>query len=168
MIKDLYEKQEQLDNYILNKKGLKKEDIIDDIVLALFVELGELANEVKCFKFWSNKEASSKEVILEEYVDCLHFILSIGNFLGATKEIKITKKSDWNINDLRETLTNTFNSLFVKLGYFYNHNYDRTRYEGILFNFAFLAMLLDFTEEEIYNAYIKKNKVNFERQNNNY
>ena len=52
-------------------------------VLALLVELGELANETRCFKFWSFKPASEKKVILEEFVDGIHFLLSLGLEMGV-------------------------------------------------------------------------------------
>jgi dimeric dUTPase (all-alpha-NTP-PPase superfamily) len=52
---------------------------------ALLVELGEFANETRCFKFWSLKPASPKEVvILDEYADGMHFFLSLGIPLGVT------------------------------------------------------------------------------------
>ncbi len=66
------------------KKIVKKKKM-----LALLVEIGELANETRCFKYWSNKPASEREVILEEYVDGLHFILSIGIDLGIDKKLPI-------------------------------------------------------------------------------
>lgn len=72
----LFQLQENLDERIRKEHGLQGESLISKKVLALQVELAELANETRCFKFWSNKKASAKEIILEEYVDCLHFILT--------------------------------------------------------------------------------------------
>jgi dimeric dUTPase (all-alpha-NTP-PPase superfamily) len=46
--------------------------------------MGELANEVRCFKFWSYKLPSEEKVILEEYVDGIHFITS----LAIANEVK--------------------------------------------------------------------------------
>ncbi len=45
--------------------------------LALTIELAELANETRCFKYWSSKGPSEREVILEEFVDSIHFLLSL-------------------------------------------------------------------------------------------
>src|SRR5699024_11734252 len=75
---ELYEMQRKLDMYIEENHSLVKEGIFPKKLLALLVELGELANETRCFKFWSTKPPSQKQVILEEYVDVLHFILSLG------------------------------------------------------------------------------------------
>lgn len=84
----LLAKQSQLDNYIIRSKNLslKDNERLNNTILAMMVELGELANEIRCFKFWSNKPSSDKEVIIDEYVDVLHFFLSIANQLGFTEQ----------------------------------------------------------------------------------
>src|SRR3954454_6608730 len=74
----LFQMQKGLDNHIEEKHRLEDEDLFSRKILALFVELGELANETRCFKFWSVKPASARSVILEEFVDGIHFILSLG------------------------------------------------------------------------------------------
>lgn len=80
----LFKEQKKLDVFIHKKHKLTYKKIFMETKLALFVELAELANEIKCFKFWSIKGSASKEKILEEYVDGLHFITS----LCLTKKIK--------------------------------------------------------------------------------
>src|SRR5690625_3278853 len=85
----LFEAQKELDERIVAEKGLEGQDLLDKKILALLVELGELAQNWRGFKFWSNDQEPRTELwddrlrfhnpLLEEYVDCLHFILSIGN-----------------------------------------------------------------------------------------
>ncbi len=70
--------QQALDSHIEEKHQLQNEDLFTRKTLALLVEIGELANETRCFKFWSVKPASEKQVVLEEFVDGIHFILSLG------------------------------------------------------------------------------------------
>ena len=77
-LQNLFVMQEKLDNHIMEEHNLYGKTLFSEKLLALQVEIAELANETRCFKFWSNKGPSSKETILEEYVDCLHFILTIG------------------------------------------------------------------------------------------
>ena len=77
-LEKLFRVQQALDQHIEEKHELQNEDLFARKVLALLVELGELANETRCFKFWSIKPSSEKSVILEEYVDGIHFILSLG------------------------------------------------------------------------------------------
>src|SRR5690625_3524767 len=106
-LQKLFDAQKKLDDHIRKEKGLEGQDLLDKKILALQVELGELAQEWRGFKFWSedrepryetveiyvhgydgpgqSTRASIEEYqrwpIEEEYVDCLHFLLSIGNDL---------------------------------------------------------------------------------------
>lgn len=103
IIDDLLEKQRQLDALIAGKlaKPLEENERLTDTILALMVEAGEMANEVRCFKFWSKKPRSEKAVILEEFVDMLHFYLSIANQLGFSEEDIVSaynRKYEININ----------------------------------------------------------------------
>ncbi|MGG4002815.1 dUTP diphosphatase, partial [Geobacillus stearothermophilus] len=73
-----YDMQRALDERIETEHGLMEEDLFARKQLAFLVELGELANETRCFKFWSIKPPAPAERVLEEYVDGLHFLLSLG------------------------------------------------------------------------------------------
>ena len=84
----LFSMQRQLDERIETERGLRGERLIERKLLALLVEVGELANETRCFKFWSSKPKAADETILEEYVDGLHFILSLGLDLSFHKHIE--------------------------------------------------------------------------------
>ena len=77
-LQQLFTMQRQLDQHIEDKHQLHKEDLVPRKLLALLVEMGELANETRCFKFWSVKPPAEDAVILEEFVDGVHFILSLG------------------------------------------------------------------------------------------
>lgn len=87
-LEDLLKLQKELDAYILSQHDttLDPKNLLTDTILALQVEVSELANETRCFKHWSRKGASEKSIILEEYVDVLHFFLSLGNQLGFTAQ----------------------------------------------------------------------------------
>lgn len=50
----LHKAQIELDAHILLKKGLVGQDLLNKKILALQVELGELANEWQMFKFWKD------------------------------------------------------------------------------------------------------------------
>jgi len=156
----LYEIQQQLDNRIHMEHELKGKNLIPSKILALQVELGELANETRCFKFWSNRGPSPKDIILEEYVDCLHFILSIGLDSGLT---------DINLNQINNSddLTGQFQNMFTWIGTFqYEPKIDN--YEKLFSHFLLLGRKLDFTEEEIFESYLEKNKINHQRQDEGY
>ena len=82
-------------------------ELLTNTLLGLQVEVSELAQATRCFKYWSTKPPESRERILEEYVDVFHMMLCFANQMG-------------------------------------------------------------FTQEEIENAYLKKNKVNYKRQREGY
>ncbi|MFB6366866.1 dUTP diphosphatase [Paenibacillus elgii] len=85
--------QKELDARFIKEKGLEGVDLLPNTVLALQVEIAELANEWRGFKYWSNDQEPRFNVlevggidcseeklvnrVLEEYADCLHFFLSI-------------------------------------------------------------------------------------------
>ncbi|MFL0245509.1 dUTP diphosphatase [Candidatus Clostridium stratigraminis] len=104
---ELLELQKELDDFIIEQRDIKLQpkELLTDTLLALQVEVSELANTTRCFKHWSNKGPDDKNVILEEYVDALHFLLSIGNQLNfRSKEIEDAyfKKRQININRVKE------------------------------------------------------------------
>ena len=82
-LQQLFTMQKELDDFIEQTQNIQQ-DVFQEKGLALLVELAELANETRCFKFWSTKGPSAREVILEEYVDSIHFILSLGLLKGYT------------------------------------------------------------------------------------
>lgn len=55
-LQPLFETQAILDKHILDKHNLYDEALLDKKILALQVELGELANEWRGFKFWSENQ----------------------------------------------------------------------------------------------------------------
>lgn len=156
----LFKRQKELDEYIEQKHDLKSRDLFDEKILALFVEISELANETRCFKFWSLKEPSPKQVILEEYVDGIHFLLSLGLSRNLTPE-----KAEPFEQEI--TTTALFNQMYRAIDYFKDQQDEQTFL--IVFElYLKLARQLGFTDNDILNAYHDKNNVNFKRQDDNY
>lgn len=157
----LFEMQEQLDTHIEKQHGLESADLFDKKILALLVELGELANERRSFKFWSTKAPSSKEVILEEYVDGVHFILSLGIIKGYIKgEYHIIDETE---NDITNQFLAVYNTIMV-----FSKEASLENYKELVSAYLYLGNLLGFSEEEIFNAYVSKNEVNYLRQKQGY
>lgn len=209
----LFELQRQLDEHIEREHPVQEgEDRLAKKILALQVELGELANEWRGFKFWSNdqeprigkkkvctscngkgqKEMASphtnwklklcecgfcqgtgywiiqRNTLLEEYVDCLHFILSIG------LELKLT---DWKphfssvaVHFGGNELITQFEEVFWYASSFgaYTEDEKDTWYSMLFSNFLGLGKMLGFTWEQIEQMYMEKNRINHERQESNY
>lgn len=160
--------QKVLDTRIIKEHGLEGKNLFYNMILALQVEIGELANETRCFKHWSNKGPSEREVILMEYVDGLHFIASLGNGIGF-------KPGNYNLAMLElksrvyasNSLVNQFNNVYEAVSEF-RATQDIELYEELLYSFLGLGRKLGFTFEEIEKGYYKKNEVNHQRQDNGY
>ncbi|WP_303969336.1 dUTP diphosphatase [Sporosarcina ureae] len=156
----LFEMQRALDTYI--QKNHQTNETFTERGLALIVELSELANETRCFKFWSTKGPSANDVILEEYVDSIHFLLSLGiekNFDGL-EEWPAGESTDQNLTQL-----------FIQTGrsiYTFLDSLTFEDYKNIWVNYGALANTLGFTEDQIIQAYIDKNEENYARQRSGY
>ncbi|PEQ96849.1 dUTPase [Bacillus sp. AFS006103] len=161
-IEQLFQMQKALDQHIQEKHNLQDENLFDRKVLALLVEIGELANETRSFKFWSVKPSSAKEVILEEFVDGVHFILSLGIECGFD-----TEQMDLNKQKLTLSVTEQFLCIYDRISIFQKSK-SLADYINLFQSYFELAELLGFTYEEIKMAYFLKNEVNYLRQQNNY
>ncbi|APC46468.1 dUTP diphosphatase [Aeribacillus phage AP45] len=163
----LFELQRQLDERIIREKELEGKDLLPNTILALQVELGELANEWQGFKHWKTNP-QPKPGMLEEYVDCLHFILSIG--LEITEPDMLDLKR-WNLTKA-DNITEQFLWLMADVAELYNglcnDGFNKFDYEFLLLRFILLGEMLGFTWEQIEAAYLQKNAINHERQESGY
>ncbi|WP_243291217.1 dUTP diphosphatase [Bacillus sp. FJAT-47783] len=157
----LFDMQRELDKRIEMKHELQNESLIERKLLALLVEIGELANETRCFKFWSLKPPSEKKIILEEYVDGLHFLLSIGI------ELNMTAVNIPSPEPSKEDLTTQFLMIYEDISRFKN-NRSKEHYIQLFHRYLNLGVSLHFTMDDVYHAYVSKNEVNHERQNQGY
>jgi len=159
-IQQLFMMQKELDDFIEQNQNIQQ-DVFQEKGLALMVELAELANETRCFKFWSTKGPSAREVILEEYVDSIHFILS----LGLLKNYTTIEK--WPVIEEQRHLTATFlETQGAILAFIQQPTEDR--YLAIWQCYGLLAYNLGFTFEDVVRAYIEKNQENYNRQRTGY
>ena len=203
-LEKLFQMQKELDARILAEHPIQEgENRLAKKILALLVELGELANEWRGFKYWSNDQkpkteelgecplckgigdlgtvwaenciecgGSGKVVVknplLEEYVDCLHFILSIG--LEITEPDTLDLKR-WNLTKA-DNITEQFLRLMSDVAELYNglcnDGFSKFDYEFLLLRFIHLGEMLGFSWQEIEQAYLEKNKINHERQESGY
>lgn len=161
---ELFQLQHDLDIRILEEHNLRDESVFSEKILALQVEVSELANETRCFKYWSNKGPSPKSRILEEFVDCLHFILSIGISMGFDKDFSCI---DIHCKDDNSDLTKMFINLYIDINDFVVCS-TIDNYKTLFEDFLCIGFHLGFTCEEIENAYYEKNVINHQRQANGY
>lgn len=146
--------QAELDNFIAETQGLHIVDHTDEHLLALIVELAEVANEEKSFKYWKAQRDVNRDALLEELVDVLHFILSRGNmfnlwssFVGATPV----------------QLENVTKQILAMMQF--AHQNDTI---SLATHFIGLTQMLDYTWVDIETAYNLKLSKNKARQANGY
>ena len=206
-ISKLFEVQRKLDERIAREKGLEGQNLLDKKILALQVELGELANEWRGFKYWSNDQEprttakcetcdglgndiyftgsydngnlqecsepceycdgtgddDSKNPLLEEYVDCLHFILSIGLELGYTFST-VAKWRSSNVNEQFNDIFHAIATLYESIKADWEDEERQDCFSELAKGFLGLGGMLGFTPEQIESAYYEKNAENHRRQ----
>ena len=152
-IKKMLEAQKKLDKANLKKAGIE-EYPIEEVKTAYRVELGELLQEWKQFKFWKlSKGEIDREKLLEEWADCCQFALSIEYY-----HCKF-----WGIGDILARIENEADyGIYSIIDDCFEVN-DWT----LLYTIA-LGLKLGFTLEELEQAYYRKNKINWDRVNSNY
>lgn len=173
----LYQLQQELDNHILvneekrDNKVKDKAELLDETILALLVEVGELANTTRCFKHWSTKGMMEKEVVLDELADVYHFYLSIGNQLNIqVDKLPTLDEGTWQaLEDEDVELKDVFLSLYSnisEMGIEYPISKDNYILAGQ--DIYVLELLLQFADEEVEKAYLKKHEENYKRQREGY
>lgn len=168
-LEKLYKMQEELDNHILENyfkrtgKRREKGELLEDTKLALIVEVSELANTTRCFKKWSTKGMMEKEIILEELADAWHFYLSIGNQTMTRFNYKLSRYMTSNFQRKldEKDLTKQFNEFCKGVA-------NEQQWAGIGVYLINIADILNFTDEEVEQAYLKKHEENYRRQEEGY
>ncbi|TKZ16963.1 dUTPase [Bacillus velezensis] len=183
-LQKMFEMQKVLDDRIIKEKGLEGQDLLPNLILALQVELAECANEWRGFKHWSNDREPRNHCklcqlietphicqnpLLEEYVDCLHFILSIGNRLGWNDTDTIDDVvAQHLISEKGFGTAKTFSCLLSIAYGFHFSNVEKRTYISLFTTFFELGSNLGFKWEQIEAAYMDKNAVNHQRQQEGY
>ena len=156
----LYIKQAELDQRIADNHNVTYASTRERRILALLVEIGEFANATRCFKYWSNKKSEPQDIVLDEYVDGLHFFLSLGI------DIKVSKKT-YNYTKRADNLTKQVLGTYRLASLFYK-NQDEKSYIKAFQAFINIVPLLKVRWSTIEKAYYKKLGENYNRQDSNY
>lgn len=154
-----YKMQRKLDENILEKKNLDptKPEFMRKRIIAFKQEFGELLQRLpEVFKDWSNKKNIIDAETLEEWIDGFHFLLSIGNWKGwETTHVLYQYGFHSELDELSLCIyESTFETKVLYLKTFDQY-------------YTFIRTL-GYTNEQIEEAYKKKNAVNFERQEQGY
>lgn len=168
--KELISIQEKLDIYIFENTKLSRKETRDRRFFALKTEICEFANEIGFFKYWKQNHVIKREKLLEEATDCLHFILSL--FLDYNEMFRKKGKIHFDeicnkfedLNNIKPRKENPI-ILFHKI---LRKNFDILAYPHLVGTFFNILVQQNITKEELVDAYMRKNKINYERQVSGY
>ena len=157
---DLYNKQRELDLNIAKNHNITYESTRNKRTLALLVELGEFANATRTFKYWSNKSGESKERVLDEFADGLHFLLSLGIDQGYEVD-------SIEVNDDEASLTDNLLETYNLTSIFYSSQ-TQSNYLKAFISYLRALYKLGYSWQEAKDAYYLKLEENYNRQKTNY
>jgi len=158
-----FQLQDELDCMIMNRCQ-PVDHLLERRIMALLTELGELSNEVpEMVKYWSQNQQRRDHFALEEFVDGLHFILSIGLLLEVSPLPRQPKPWITNHQTLDVQLWELYRSIFNL-----SQNPSKPNWYWMLDVYLGLGKQLQFSDADIDWTYQHKNAINRERQNNGY
>ena len=156
----LFKKQKELDLEIQKNHNVTYSDTMKRRFLALFVEIGELANATRCFKYWSNKVSESKERVMDEYADGLHFLLSLGIALDI-------KETSYEYLETSKDLSALFIKMYEEISLFEKER-SLAKYNDCFKAYLNIAYKLGMSKDDIFSSYLLKLGENYHRQETNY
>lgn len=159
----LLAQQALLDARINNEHQVTHESTKDERFLALLVEIGELANATRVFKYWSLKPGEERVRLLDEYADGLHFFLSLALVYKIDLEVINYEEAD----TTKKVVISQFKNVYLKINKLMNYE-DKRSYLIALASFLTLGSALAFSSEDIIKAYNDKLVVNYKRQDTKY
>ncbi|MDO8159163.1 hypothetical protein FKQ51_17720 [Bacillus toyonensis] len=168
-LQPIFERQEKLDAAFVKERGLEGINLTANTTTALYVELGELANEIEFFKHWKvNRKQDNIHDQWEEFADCLHFMPSLGNMYGHT-DFVLSDNGKYIIeNSLEQDIKHgtTLNKLFSDI---YATNFsNQVDYTFALATLIRIGQLIGMDFDDMYEVYVAKNEKNYRRIANNY
>ena len=191
--KKLQAMQAKLDEAILaDKAPMTAEERFNKTLVALSVEIAEIANTVEHFKYWKDNKGkvdnkrfltgaeqtyydtvklekvtfaeAHKLTLVEECSDALHFILSLAN-QDDYKIVELGKH--FKISEDADSLEKNFLFLNYLMGLSVFEHFH-SDLEKIIDVFFIYINQLGISEQELEQAYYDKNKINYERLENGY
>lgn len=164
-IEEMMKLQKALDIRVRENNEIELDkDLTLEKFLALKTELYEFINELESFKYW--KKNKGKDHILEEACDTLHFILSLA--IDKEVDMNIEEKEIKELGEVDKIETNELLAMSDFLISDCMIDNDWIALKLVLTIILIVLRRVGFDKEDLYNAYIEKNKVNHQRQDNNY
>lgn len=158
MIDEMIKLQRAYDNAVYKEFDCEYDE--EKCTLALLDEIGEFNHELKANWCWWKKTQKpvDREKAIEELADVWHFALSLTYHL-FDELVKKNKTEHYEFFDVQGEQSVELSLLYFGLQ---NNKYYR------LENLHAIGLKIGFSLEEVYEAYKKKNKTNWERLENGY
>ena len=150
---DVFEANKELDEMFNNT--FPDTEMVKKNKLELLVEIGELANETRYFKYWSSKQMDM-ELVKGEYADCIIITLYFFNIMNIGL--------DEEFNDINQYDKVDIFARLYKLSSDFYYNDDKNIIKEIFVTIINLGYMIGFNNQDIINACmtkINKNKTNF-------
>ena len=142
---EIYEANKELDKMFDN--AFTDPEMVKKNKLELLVEIGELANETRYFKYWSNKPIDI-ELVKGEYADCLIMTLYFFNIMKIDLSEEFENIEDYNKVDIFARL--------YKLASDYYYSDDKNIIKEIFATLINLGYIIGFNDNEIIDACLTK------------
>ncbi len=150
---DVLESNKELDEMFNNT--FPDKEMVKKNKLELLVEIGELANETRFFKYWSNKPMDM-ELVKGEYADCIIITFYFFNIMNINLDEDFKEIDDYDNVDIFARL--------YKLGSEFYYNNDRNIIKEFFVTVIKLGYMIGFNDQDIINACMTKinsNKAKF-------
>lgn len=150
-LRKLFSLQKSLDTHMQISYDLVGKSFTTEKILALQVNIANLAAETGCYKYWEVKSSENKNELLDKYNECLCSILSI----GLDKDF--SDIDDISFKPLKTDITNQFLNLSIDINDFIVCS-SKDHYFTLFEDFLSLGASFNFTEDEIKYSYEKNFK----------
>jgi len=153
---DVLESNKELDEMF--NTNFPDTEMVKKNKLELLVEIGELANETRFFKYWKNKPMDL-ELVKGEYADCIIITFYFFNIMNINLDEEFMEIDEFDNVDI-------FGRLYKLASDFY-YNSNRNTIKEFFVTIIKLGYMIGFTDEIIINACmtkINKNKEYFKER----
>ena len=150
---DVLESNKELDEMF--NTTFPDDEMVKKNKLELLVEIGELANETRYFKYWSNKPMDM-DLVKMEYADCIIITFYFFNIMNISLDEEFKKIMEYDKVDI-------FGRLYKLASDFY-YSDDKELIKEIFVTIINLGYMIGFNDLDIIDACmtkINKNKANF-------
>lgn len=157
---DIYKNNVRLDKIFMDKYLENEPEYFKKNAIEFLVELGEFANETKCFKYWTIKKPNRDDV-LEEYADVITMALYFLGDLNADFD-NIPKHIE------NDNILDVINYLYFEGSKMITSEYGEDIVKDLISNVFYVGELAGISEDEMIDAIQKKQAKVEDRLNSDY